>query len=88
VGAGPIMTAEKGKAMSISDTISQVAATDPTVGVAVASAQTKSAIVAGLGTGDAALGGLLGAASTQALETSQLLSGLTPNLGQNVDLRA
>ena len=74
--------------MSISDTVSQVAATNPTVGVAVASAQTSSAILAGLQSGDTAIGSLLGTASTQAQITNQLLSSIDSNLGQNVDLRA
>ena len=74
--------------MSISDTVSQVAATNPSVGVAVASAQTNSAILAGLQSGDTSLGSLVGAASTQAQIASQLLSSLDTNLGQNVDLRA
>ena len=73
--------------MSISDTVSQTAATDPVVGVAVASAQTQGAILAGLQSGDTSVGTLLGATDTQAQITSRLLSGLDANLGQNVDLR-
>ncbi len=74
--------------MSITDTISQTAATNPLVGVAVATQSTKSAILAGLQTGDAATGALLSAISGRALEENQLLASLTPNLGQNVNTAA
>ena len=74
--------------MSISDTISQVAATNPVVGVAVARQSAEGAILEGLQTGDAATSALLGAVSGQALETNQLLASLTPNLGQNVNTSA
>ena len=73
--------------MSINDTVSQAAATNPVIGVAVAGASTKQAILAGLQTGDTALGSLIGAASQQAVTTNQLLASLT-KVGQNVDLRA
>ena len=74
--------------MSIADTISRVAATNPVVGVAVAQQNADSAILAGLQTGDTATSALLGALSGQALEANQLLASLTPNLGQNVDTLA
>ena len=74
--------------MSISDTISQVAATNPVVGVAVAKQSADSAILEGLQTGDTATSALLGAVSGQALEANQLLASLTPNLGQNVNTSA
>ena len=73
--------------MSINDTISQAAATDPVVGVAVAGGDTKKAILAGLQTGDSQLGTLLGAASQQSVTANQLLASIT-RVGQNVDLRA
>ncbi len=74
--------------MSITDTISKVAATDPVVGVAVAQQSTDSALLAGLQNGDPATSALLGAVSTQALETNQLLASLTPGVGQNVNTYA
>lgn len=74
--------------MSITDTIGQVAATNPVVGVAVATQNTKSAILAGLQTGDTQTASLLGAVSGRALEASQLLASLTPHLGQNVNTTA
>lgn len=73
--------------MSITDTVSQVAATNPAVGVAVSNASIKSAIVAGMQTGDTAVAGLLGALNSQALQANTLLSSLS-GLGQNVDLKA
>ncbi len=42
--------------MSITDTISQVAASNPAVGVAVAASSVKSGILGGLQTGDTSLG--------------------------------
>ncbi len=74
--------------MSISDTVSQVAATNPVVGVAVARQNADSAILAGLQTGDSGTSALLGALSGQALEANQLLASLTPNLGQNINTTA
>ncbi len=71
--------------MSITDTIGQVAATNPVVGVAVATQNTKSAILTGLQTGDTQTASLLGAISGRALEASQLLASLTPHLGQNIN---
>ncbi len=71
--------------MPISDTISRVAATNPVVGVAVATQSADSAILAGLQTGDVATSALLGAVSGQAVEANQLLASLTPNLGRNVN---
>ncbi len=74
--------------MSITDTISKVAATNPVVGVALARQSVDSAVLAGLQTGDTATSALLGAVSGQALEANQLLASLTPNLGQNVNTTA
>ena len=74
--------------MSITDTISRIAATNPVVGVAVARQSADSAVLAGLQTGDTASSALLGAVSGQALEASRLLASLTPNLGQNVNTTA
>jgi len=71
--------------MSITDTISSVAATNPVVGVALATQSTDNAILAGLQSGDTATSALLGALSDQALQANQLLASLTPNLGQNVN---
>ena len=74
--------------MSITDTISKVAATNPVVGVVLARQSVNSAVLAGLQTGDTATSALLGAVSGQALEANQLLASLTPNLGQNVNTTA
>ena len=74
--------------MSLSDTISSVAATNPVVGVAVATQTTDSAILAGMQSGDTATSALLGALSGQSLEANQLLASLTPTLGQNVNTLA
>ncbi len=74
--------------MSLTDTISRVAATNPVVGVAVATQSADSAILAGLQTGDTATSALLGAVNGQALEANQLLASLTPHLGQNVNTLA
>ena len=74
--------------MSITDTISKVAATNPVVGVALARQSVDSVVLAGLQTGDTATSALLGAVSGQALEANQLLASLTPNLGQNVNTTA
>lgn len=74
--------------MSIVDMIDRVAATNPVVGVAVATQNTKIAILAGLQTGDTPAASLLGAVSGRALEVSQLLASLTPHLGQNINTTA
>lgn len=71
--------------MSISDTISKVAATNPIVGVAVAKQATASAILAGLQLKDTATSALLGASSGKALEANQLLASVEPQLGQKVN---
>ena len=73
--------------MSLLDTVRQTAAIDPAAGAAVAGGNTKRAVLAGLQTGDAQLGGAVGAASQQSVTASQLLASLT-RVGQNVDLRA
>ncbi len=74
--------------MSITETIGQVAATNPVVGVAVATQNAKSALLAGLQSGDTAAASLLGAITGRALETNQLLASLTPHLGQNINTTA
>lgn len=71
--------------MSINDTISQVAASNPVVGAAVAAASTNSALLAGMQSGDSTLGSLVGALTSQSQEESSLLAQLQPNLGQNVN---
>jgi hypothetical protein len=78
--------------MSISDTISSVAATNPVVGVAVARQSIGSAILSGLTSGDAGTdtgtSALLDAINGQAQTANQLLTTLQPNLGQNVNTTA
>lgn len=74
--------------MSISDTISQVSATNPVGGVAVAGQSADSAILEGWQTGDVATSALLGAVSGQALEANQLLVSLMPPLGRYVNAGA
>ncbi len=71
--------------MSITETISRVAAINPVVGMAAAGQSTDSALLAGMQTGDTQIGALLGAINGPALEANQLLASLTPNLGQNVN---
>jgi hypothetical protein len=71
--------------MSIAATIGQVAATNPLVGIAVAQQSTKSALLAGIETGDTQTVALLGAVSGRALEANQLPASLTPKLVQNVN---
>jgi hypothetical protein len=71
--------------MSISSTISSVAATNPVVGVAVARQSIGSAILSGLTSGDTAAAPLLAAVSSQAQEVNTLMASLQPNLGQNVN---
>ena len=70
--------------MSISDTVSSVAASNPAVGVAVARQSTGSAILAGLSAGDSSTAPVLASLGGQSSEVSQLLASLQPNLGQNV----
>ena len=77
--------------MSISDTISSVAASNPIVGVAVARQSVGSAILAGLQSSqntDPSASALLGSVFGQAQETQQLLASIQPNLGQNVNTTA
>jgi hypothetical protein len=74
--------------MSISDTVGQVAATNPMVGVAVSKAQTDSALLASVQSGDPTVGSLLGAAYSQSSEVNSLLATLQPHLGQNVNTTA
>ena len=71
--------------MSISDTISSVAAANPVAGLAVARQSINSAILSGLTSGDTGTVSLLGAVSNQAEEANQLLASLQPHLGQNVN---
>ena len=79
---------QENTALSISDTISSVAATNPVVGVAVATQAADNAILTALQTGDSGMSALLGAVTGQALEANQLLASLTPHLGQNVNTTA
>ena len=75
--------------MSISDTISSVAASNPIV--AVARQSIGSAILAGLQSSqntDPSASALLGSVFGQAQETQQLLASIQPNLGQNVNTTA
>ena len=71
--------------MSISETISSVAASNPVVGVAVAQQSVGSAILSGLTSGDTGTAPLLAAVSNQAQEVNTLMASLQPNLGQNVN---
>ena len=71
--------------MSITDTISSVAAANPVVGVAVAQQSVSAAILAGAsGSEDSSAASLLEAIGSRAQEVNTLLSSLQPNLGQNV----
>ena len=74
--------------MSISDTISSVAAANPVVGVAVARQSIGSAILSGLQSGDTGTAPLLAALGGRAQEVSQLMANLEPHLGQNVNTSA
>lgn len=72
--------------MSLSETIGSVAASNPAVGVAVAQQSVGVALLAGLQSGNSDPGtALLGAIGSRAVEVSQLLSSLTPNLGRNIN---
>lgn len=73
--------------MSISDTISQTAATNPVVGVAVANQSIESALLSGMQTGDTTTASLLGALDSQSMEANTLLSSLT-GLGSKLDIQA
>ncbi len=73
--------------MSIADTVGQAAATNPVVGVAVASANTKNALLAGMQSGDTQTAALIGVVSTEAVTDNQLLASLT-GVGQHLDLKA
>mgnify|MGYP001552105122 CR=1 FL=1 len=73
--------------MSISDTISQTAATNPAVGAAVATQSVKSALLAGMQTGDTATASLLGALDSQSMEANSLLSSIS-GLGSKLDMKA
>ncbi len=73
--------------MSILNLVSQTAAANPVVGAAVAMSSTNSALLAGMQSGDTAMGGLLGAVSTQAVMANQLLASIT-GTGGNINLRA
>lgn len=74
--------------MSITSTLSQVAATNAVVGGVIATSQVQSALLAGLQTGDTAMMGLLGALDSQALAAGQMLASVAPHLGQNLDVYA
>jgi hypothetical protein len=71
--------------MSITDTVSSVAAANPVVGVAVARQSIGSAILSGLQSGDTSTAPLLQAVSSQAQEVNTLMTSLQPHLGQNVN---
>ncbi len=71
--------------MTITDTISSVAAANPVAGVTIAKQSIGSAILAGLTSGDTGTASLLGAVSTQAQEINTLMASLQPHLGQNVN---
>lgn len=72
--------------MSITDTISSVAAANPATGVAVAQQSVSAAILASAsGGGDSGAASLLGALGSRAQEVQTLLSSLQPNLGQNIN---
>lgn len=74
--------------MDINSTISQVAASNPMAGMAVAMQSTESAILASLTTGDSQPAGQLGALYSQESEASQLLASVQPNVGQNINTLA
>lgn len=71
--------------MTITDTISAVAAANPVTGVAVARQSIGSAILSGLTSGDTGTAPLLQAVSSQAQEVNTLMASLQPHLGQNVN---
>ncbi len=71
--------------MSITDTISSVAAANPVVGVAVAKQSLGSAILSGLTSGDTDTAPLLAAISSQAEQVNTLMASAQPHLGQNVN---
>jgi hypothetical protein len=68
--------------MSLQTTISQYAASNPTVAAAVNTQATESAMLSGLLTGDSADTGLLGALYSQATESATLLNSINPVNGQ------
>jgi hypothetical protein len=81
--------------MSISSTISQYAATNPAVAVAVSKESTQNALLSSMNSdgspaaGASAAGGVLSALSQQQTEVETLLEGASdPNLGRNIDIRA
>ena len=75
--------------MDISATVSQLASKNPQVGVAVAAANVKGAVLAGLLTGESDTATLLGDLANQQIEEAQLLQSVLPvPSGQNIDLRA
>ncbi len=74
---------------SINSTISQVAASNPAVAVAVNNQSTNSAILYSMQNQDSSIGGALGEAYTKESVTTQLLAGLSSStLGRNIDIRA
>ena len=74
--------------MDLTTMISQMAATNPQVGVPVTMQSTDNAILAGMVSGDTATSSLLGALFSQESEQAQLLASVQPNLGQNVNVLA
>jgi hypothetical protein len=74
--------------MSITDTISQTAASNPVVGAAVSASLLDSTLLSGMESGDSATTNLLSAVYNQSSEINTLMSQLEPNLGQNVNTTA
>jgi hypothetical protein len=74
--------------MTISNTISQTAATNPLVGAAVAKQSLDSALLSSAQTGDAGTTALLEAIHGQALQENQLLTSASPTLGQHINITA
>ena len=82
------MTTSSTSSTSLSTTIGQIAAKNPTVGFAVAQASVQAAILYGMQSGDSATSGLYGALAEQNNIATQLFSSVSPTLGQNVNLLA
>ncbi|HEY3329919.1 MAG TPA: hypothetical protein VGK19_07870 [Capsulimonadaceae bacterium] len=75
--------------MNIAATVSQLAARDPSVGVAVAATSVKSSILAGMVSGDTNTASLIANLVDQQLEEAHLLQTVTATEpGQKLDLRA
>jgi len=73
--------------MSLSSTISQYAAKDPAVAVALSDANTKSALLSDMQSNETPTGNLL--SDVYQSEANTLLSAASPShLGQNIDIQA